>query len=196
MEQEHGLGETLWKSLKPCFLWFTVLQYSPHSCGSLAITSSLYWMQWQTSNCQLSYCRDGSDGTNALVPDKLPCMLFITLRLQALFSLFYFNSWEELGFTYFCMQLKFMHKSWKISGHVSLRRSLSPTAPSFWRFACFAVEHTDINSQIWMFKSYKIISPGLFYFIFHSPTETNQICSLKYIQPFSFASREGVQHLF
>jgi len=51
--------------------------------------------------CQLSHCRDGSDGTSASVLDKLPHVSFMTLRLWALFPLFYFNSSEELGFTTF-----------------------------------------------------------------------------------------------
>ena len=35
--------------------------------------------------CQLSCCSDGSDGTSVSVLNKLPCMLFMTLRFETLF---------------------------------------------------------------------------------------------------------------
>lgn len=47
-----------------------------------------------------------------------------------------------------------------------------------------------------MLKNYKIISFDHSYLIFPSPAETNQICLLRYIQPFPFGSREMEQCLF
>lgn len=49
------------------------------------------WQQFHSSSeysgknhyfCRLGYCTDGSDNTSASVLGKLPCMLFVTLKLE------------------------------------------------------------------------------------------------------------------
>lgn len=144
MKQKHGLGGSLWKCIKPFFLWFTTQLCLPGYNFIPLLTA--------VANIKLFVSLVIAE-TAVMVPVSqfwMGCQVCLVWLLDS--GPFFPISLQELRRigTYLllhAMRLKDFSKL-KDFRHICVWSNLSPTASSFWRFACFIVEHTHFNSHI------------------------------------------------